>query len=230
MTVIVLLAAGLPAVEARAADDRPNIVMILADDLDARTTPVWDYLPLTASLLRDRGVEFTNSFAPMPICCAARSSLLTGRYGHNTGVLTNSGEVGGFESFVANGNEERTLAVALQAAGYRTGMAGKYLNGLENAPEHIPPGWEDWNAGVTQSLYTGYRYRLNENGTQVQYGFAPEDYATDVIAGKSTQFLAAAARDDRPFFWYAAPTAPHFPLPAAPRHQSTSPFTPARIG
>ncbi|MBJ8344747.1 sulfatase-like hydrolase/transferase [Antrihabitans sp. YC2-6] len=213
-----LAAAGLTASAHAQPDQRPNIVLILADDLDNTATPVWEAMPLTAALIRDRGMEFENGFAPMPICCAARASILTGKYGHNTGVLTNGGEVGGFDAFRDNGNEQATIATYLHDAGYRTGMAGKYLNGLEHDRGHIPPGWDDWNAGVDNLLYTGYGYTLNENGRQVRYGVRPQDYQTDVIARKSAEFITDSARDGRPFFWYAASTAPHFPLPAAPRH------------
>ncbi|MGW4066816.1 sulfatase family protein [Nocardia grenadensis] len=199
-------------------DQRPNVVVILTDDLDSAATPVWQAMPRTAALVRDRGVEFTDAFAPMPICCAARAAILTGRYGHNTGVLTNSGEVGGFETFRARGNESHTIATALHDAGYRTGMAGKYLNGLEDDPAHIPPGWDDWHAGVDNFLYSGYNYTLNENGTFVKYGVAPQDYETDVIRAKSEQFITDAAAAGQPFFWYAASTSPHFPIPPAPRH------------
>ncbi|WP_157108543.1 sulfatase family protein [Aldersonia kunmingensis] len=201
-------------------EGRPNVVMILTDDLDVTATPVWQAMPRTAALIRDRGVEFTEGFAPMPICCAARASILTGEYGHNTGVLTNGGEVGGFEAFRKNGNESHTIATTLQNAGYRTGMAGKYLNGLENDPTHIPPGWDEWNGGVDNFLYAGYNYTLNENGNLVKYGVAPTDYATDVIRAKSERFITDASASGKPFFWYATSTAPHFPLPPAPRHMA----------
>ncbi|MFI7064708.1 sulfatase [Kribbella sp. NPDC050124] len=203
---------------ATAATDQPNIVMILADDLDARTTPYWDAMPKTKALLAERGTTFTNAFAPMPICCAARGSILTGKYGHNTHVLTNSGDEGGYTSFVEHDNEEHTFVKQLHDSGYRTGMAGKYLNGLEEDPTHIPPGWDDWNAGVTKSLYSGYDYTLNENGVMVDYGSDPDDYQVDVIAKKSTDFIADAAADGQPFFWYAAATAPHLPMEAPPRY------------
>ncbi|MEV0379441.1 sulfatase [Nonomuraea sp. NPDC050643] len=199
-------------------DDRPNIVMILADNLDDRTTPYWDAMPKTKALLQRTGLTFTNSFATTPICCAARAAILTGKYGHNSSVLTNFGEWGGFETFEAKGNEDKTFVKRLHDAGYRTGMAGKYLNGLEDSPEHIPPGWDDWNAGVTQSLYNGYNYTLNENGTMVQYGDQPSDYQVDVIADKSTAFIKESAAGGKPFFWYAASTAPHLPMPAPPRY------------
>ncbi|MBB3724158.1 sulfatase family protein [Nonomuraea dietziae] len=205
------------------ADPRPNIVMILADDLDERATPYWESMPKTKALLQDSGLTFTDSFATTPICCAARASILTGQYGHNTQVLTNEGDQGGFAAFVANNgdNESRTFVKHLHDSGYRTGMAGKYLNGLEDHPHHIPPGWDDWNAGVTKSLYTGYNYTLNENGTLVEYGSGPGDYQVDVIADKSVKFIEESAATDRPFFWYAASTAPHSPMSAPPRYAGT---------
>ncbi|MEV6032977.1 sulfatase [Nonomuraea sp. NPDC052116] len=216
---LTLFATGVTATSTRAAtDDRPNVVMILADDLDDRTTPYWDAMPKTKALLQQTGLTFTNSFVTTPICCAARASILTGKYGHNSHVLTNFGEFGGFAAFEANGNENRTFVKYLHDAGYRTGMAGKYLNGLEDSPEHIPPGWDDWNAGVTQTLYTGYNYTLNENGTMVQYGDQPSDYQVDVVAAKSNAFIKESSAGGKPFFWYAASTAPHLPMPPPPRY------------
>ncbi|MFB4279770.1 sulfatase [Nonomuraea sp. MTCD27] len=201
-----------------ATDDRPNIVMVLADDLDERTTPYWEAMPKTRALLQRTGLTFTNSFATTPICCAARAAILTGKYGHNNHVLTNYGEWGGYAAFEAAGNESRTFVKHLHDAGYRTGMAGKYLNGLEEKPGHIPPGWDDWNGGVSQSLYTGYNYTLNENGTMVKYGDKPSDYQVDVIARKSAEFIKESSATGKPFFWYAASTAPHLPMPAPPRY------------
>jgi len=213
--------------------DRPNVVMILADDLDATTTPYWDAMPRTKELLADEGLVFDNAFSPTPICCPARATILTGQYGHNTDVLTNGGEHGGWESFVEGGGEEKSFAVALEDSGYHTMLVGKYLNGIEADPTHIPPGWSEWYGGIDNMLYTGFGYRLNENGTLVQYGTAPTDYATDVIAAKTMDFIhRAEADDDQPFFAYVAPTAPHLPLAAPPRYAdhawqgSTAPRTP----
>ncbi|MGL4174854.1 MAG: sulfatase family protein [Dermatophilaceae bacterium] len=201
-----------------AVDAAPNVVMIVMDDLDQVNTPYWDAMPQTKQLLADRGTVFENAFAPTPICCPARSTMFTGKYGHNTGVLTNSGDFGGWEQFVANGNEENTFATDLQAAGYRTGLAGKYLNGIEDDPTHVPPGWNEWYGSVDTNFFDGYGYSLNENGTIVQYGDAESDYVTDVMAAKSTDFIRRAAEGDTPFLWSVNPSAPHYPLPPAPRH------------
>lgn len=65
---------------------RPNIVVILTDDQDVTmggTTP----LKAARHLIAESGAEFTNAFATTPICCPSRSSVLTGRYLHNTGTV-----------------------------------------------------------------------------------------------------------------------------------------------
>lgn len=198
---------------------RPNIVMVLVDDLDATTTPYWDAMPRTKQLIADQGLVFDNAFAPTPICCPARASILTGQYGHNTDVLTNGGEHGGWGSFVAHGGEDRAFPLALHGSGYRTMLAGKYMNGYEAAPDHVPPGWDEWYAGTDNMLYTGYGYKLNENGVSHQYGYSPADYATDVLSKKTMDFIdRAEANDGQPFFAYVAPTAPHLPLVAPARY------------
>jgi N-acetylglucosamine-6-sulfatase len=236
---LLLIAAPHPSAIAattttNASNTHPNIVMILSDDLDDRISPYWeratskgldDPLKKTRALLVDKGVRFVNAFAPTPICCPARATLLTGLYGHNTGVLTNGGPYGGWQTFLAKGNEQKTVAVQLQAAGYKTALYGKYLNGIDSDPGHIPPGWNDWQAFVDNISYVGYGYTMNENGQMVRYGGpqqkAPDggdNYSTDVISRKAVAFLnQAKASPSQPFFLYLAPTAPHLPLPPAPR-------------
>jgi len=217
-----LLLSMLCALPALAADQRPNIVLILLDDLDATTSPYWDALPKTRSLLQARGMTFDAAFAPTPICCPARSTILTGKYGHNTGVLTNGGDQGGWGTFYKNGNEAHTLAVWLHDVGYRTALIGKYLNGIEAEPTHIPSGWSEWYGAVDNLFYFGYGYTLNENGTLVRYGNAEADYNTDVVATKAVDFIRRATVADaerQPFMLYVAPSAPHLPLPPARRHR-----------
>jgi len=74
---------------------------------------------------------------------------------------------------------------------------------------------------------------MDENGTAVQYGTAPTDYSTDVLANKAVQFIDQSAQDpSKPFFAYVAPTAPHLPLGPPPRYasnqwsQATAPHLP----
>jgi len=204
----------------RAASGRPNFVLILTDDLDATTTPYWKVLPKTKRLLADRGLTFTNAFGPTPICCPARTTILTGKYAHNTGVITNGGDHGGYATFNRNGNEQHTVALQLQRAGYRTALIGKYLNGYADDPTHVPPGWTEWYGAPSNTFYNGYDYTLNENGTLVKYGHAPADYSTDVVGRKALAFIDHSAAAGSPFFLYLASTAPHLPLGPPPRYKN----------
>ena len=65
-------------------------------------------MPFVKKLLFENGTHFTHAFAPSPICCAARCQLLTGLYGHNNGVLTNSGKYGGYKAFTKPYNQNNT--------------------------------------------------------------------------------------------------------------------------
>jgi arylsulfatase A-like enzyme len=199
------------------ADDRANIVMIVVDDLDQLITPHWDAMPRARELLAGKGTTFTNSFAPDPVCCPARATILAGKYAHNTGVYDNTPPDGGHETFKQRG-EDDTIATRLRSAGYTTGFLGKYLNGYEEDPTHVPPGWSEW-FGLAEGFYKGFDYTVNHNGTIESYGDAEADYQTDVISRQSERFVEEAeADDDRPFFLVVAPTVPHIPLPPAPRH------------
>jgi len=191
----------------------PNIVVILADDLDALITPTWDAMPKTAARVRDQGLTFTRAFTASSNCCPSRAALLTGEYPHNNGVLTNVGAThAGWSAFQAGGAETRTVARVLHDGGYRTLLAGKYMNGYEPATA-VPPGWDEWYAAADTDTYIGYNYTLNENGTPVHYGVTSADYITDVLAAKAVDFIdRAEANDAQPFLAYLTPTAPHWPL------------------
>lgn len=208
---------------------KPNFVVFMVDDLDATVTPTWDVMTKTKKLIADRGLRFANALSPDPICCPARSSTLTGQFAHNTGVLTNAGPQGGAGTFVRNGGEERTFPLLMQRAGYRTMLAGKYLNGMDETPTRIPPGWTEWFGTPDFSFYFGYNFRLNENGTLRWYRTNATDYSTDVVARKTMDFIHRAEADDsRPFMAYVASTAPHIPLPPAPRHLN-NPYRRAKL-
>jgi arylsulfatase A-like enzyme len=193
---------------------RPNFVVVVVDDMDAITMPLWDALPKTKAAIGDRGTTFTRAFAPDPNCCPARATLLTGKYPHNTGML----EFTWYTNFVASGAQNDTVATRLHDAGYRTGFAGKYLSGYEQDPSAVPPGWDDW-FGLAGSISTGYDYQANDNGTLRSFGTAVTDYQTDVLAQQAVEFLEASEADDeQPFFMMLNPTAPHASIPPAARH------------
>ena len=212
--------AAQPAASVRAgtASRRPNIVFVLTDDL---SMDLLRFMPQVQALAT-RGATFDNYFVTDSLCCPSRSSIFTGRYPHDTGVFTNSGPDGGFGAFYANGNEQTSFNVALQQAGYRTAMMGKYLNGYLQgpgrspvAPTYIPPGWNEWD--VAGWGYPGYDYPINVNGTVRQFGQAPRDYLTNVITRRGTSFIDASANAHKPFFLELSTFTPHTPYVPAPQ-------------
>jgi N-acetylglucosamine-6-sulfatase len=209
----VLLTTACAAPAAR-ADSRPNVVLILTDDLSNDLMP---YLPHVQELQK-AGMSFTNYTVTDSLCCPSRASILTGRFPHNTGIFTNTGTDGGYDAFQARGEESQTFAAALQQAGYRTALMGKYLNGYEPT-DAVPPGWSEWD--VAGNAYAEFNYDLNENGNVVHYGSDPADYLTDVLSGKATAFLESAAAQQSPFLLEVATFAPHRPYTPAPADQDS---------
>src|SRR5215212_1204840 len=202
--------------EAESPAGRPNILFVLADDLDYASA---FKMPEIRSRLIEEGASFEKAFVSHSVCCPSRATILTGLYDHNHGVLSNGPPDGGFQKFVSEGHEEDSIAVGLQEGGYRTAYFGKYLNGYsgeENAT-HVPPGWEEWYGELER--YEPYDYQINENGEEVSYGSEPEDFYTDVLSEQATKFVRSAAPEEQPFFAYVAPIPPHSPATPAERHE-----------
>nr|WP_322681677.1 sulfatase [Nostoc sp. DedQUE03]MDZ7977172.1 sulfatase [Nostoc sp. DedQUE03]MDZ8044026.1 sulfatase [Nostoc sp. DedQUE02] len=238
LVVNVLLSAPQKAF---AQTSKPNIVFVLVDDMDADTINIAPekYAPHIKSLLIDKGVTFPNFFVDVSLCCPSRTSILRGQYAHNTGVLNNSRDEGGFQQAHKNKLEQETIATSLKANGYRTALIGKYLNGYpdtvrdddDKIPDtYVPPGWTEWYSPMEKGKnknkakgygnpYTQYGYTLNQKGRLVKYGNNPEDYGTDVYTGFARNFIKNSARDNKPFFLYFAPFNIHSPYTSADRYK-----------
>jgi arylsulfatase A-like enzyme len=215
---------------ATVGQQRPNIVFVLTDDLSINLLP---YMPQVQALAR-RGMTFENYFVSDSLCCPSRSSIFTGEFPHDTGVFTNAGSDGGIKAFFAHGDEQRTFNVALQRAGYRTAMMGKYLNGYLQGPARspiadtaVPPGWNEWD--VAGWGYPEYDYTLNENGRLRHFGHRPRDYLTNVLTRRASAFVNSAARGAQPFFLELATFTPHSPYVPAPRDAHRFPHLKAPI-
>lgn len=217
------------ALVAEATTTRPNVVIVLADDLDSHSLNRMvniGMMPRLKSAVIDQGTQFANSFVTTSWCCPSRATLFTGLYSHNHHVYTNSRPLGGVQRF----DDSSTLALWLQRSGYRTGLVGKYFNnyGADNNPDtpvddpgYVPPGWSDWQGLMDKDAdgmraFQMYNYTINDNGRLVTHGTAATDYQTDVIARRARQFINDSERinDAQPFFLLVAPTAPHLELPS----------------
>jgi N-acetylglucosamine-6-sulfatase len=191
------------------------MIFVLTDDLDYTSA---QQMPNLRSLMIEEGASFENAFTSQSLCCPSRATIMTGQYAHTNGIKGNKLPDGGFRKFRDEGLEEDTIATHLQEEGYRTAYLGKYLNEYgEDDPTHVPPGWNEWYGKLNEQKL--YDYRINENGEVVSYGGETEDFFTDVLSDKATDFVRRAASEDKPFFAYVAPTAPHGPATPAERHK-----------
>ena len=205
---------------------RPNFVFVLTDDLSWNLV---SHMPHVLALQK-AGTTMSRYYVVDSLCCPSRSAIFTGEYPHDDGVFTNVGSDGGYAAYDQNGDQSRSFAVALQKAGYRTAMMGKYLNGY--MPKGDPPalGWDVWD--VAGAGYGEFDYGLNENGKLYHYGHKASDYLTDVLASKASSFISSSASSGKPFMLEVATFAPHAPFTPAPRyaHAATGvayPKTPA---
>src|SRR6187455_937332 len=134
-----LLLAAVPPAERspRASEGKPNVILILADDLGAECLNSYggtSYKTPNLTALAKSGLQFQNCFAT-PLCSPSRVELMTGRYGFRTG-WTQLIESGTDEYF--DPKKEKTFGAMMKEAGYATGLAGKWqLAQFEKHPDHV---------------------------------------------------------------------------------------------
>jgi N-acetylglucosamine-6-sulfatase len=196
------------------APAKPNLVVVVTDDLDYPTAAA---LPRLSDLVANQGIAFTRAYVAQPLCGPSRASILTGQYAHNHGVVDNEAPQG----FVAfRSHEAQTIATWLKAAGYRTSLVGKYINAYARgaADAYIPPGWDDWYAHLEDTQDERYwNYSVNDNGNVLTYGSQAEDYSVDAETRRAVSFIRGSAGRPEPLFLYLAPEAPHVPANYAAR-------------
>ena len=219
--MLIFLATGCGAVaDAQVTTDRPNnIVFILADDLDKRllTSHLSDYPNIQA--LAAHGVTFNNAFVTNALCCPSRSTILTGQYSHNHGVMHNDPPDGGAPAF--RPMEDKALPVWLDNAGYATGYVGKYLNNYNGT--YAPPGWDEWKGRVVGLPYLG---KDQVEGFGMDGKNAEGRTHTQVFADEAVSFVRQRA-GATPYFLFVSPYAPHDPGVHADRYDTL--FSDARL-
>ena len=207
---------------------RPNILLILADDLGYSDLGSFGGEINTPTLdqLATEGLQMTGMYAS-PTCSPSRSMMMSGTDNHLAGLGTMAEALQpfqkgmpGYEGYL--NQNSYSIAELLKAGGYHTSMVGKWHLGLE--PDQAPSqrGFENSFAllegGATHfkpasqnpSKIEDVHYR--ENGQSVQ---VPDDfYSTDFYTDKLISYLKNTSKDGKPFFAYAAFTAPHWPLQA----------------
>ncbi len=194
------LAVGFWSCFSGLADTRPNILFIMSDDHAAHAISAYgskvNQTPALDRLARD-GVRFNDCFCVNSICTPSRATILTGKYSHLNGVPT-------FNRFDGS---QPTVAKYLQAAGYHTGMIGKWHLGSQ------PTGFDDWIILPGQGVYHDPAF-LDRDGKRVIQG-----YVTDVITDLAIDFLKNRPKD-RPFFLMCHHKAPHRPWEPDEAHRA----------
>jgi arylsulfatase len=217
--VVLFCLSALPA----RAEDRPNIVVILVDDMGFSDIGCYGGEIETPNLdaLAKGGLRFSR-FYNTGRCCPTRAALMTGLFSHQSGVghMTGDFKLPGFRGAL---NEQCvTIAEALKPAGYFTAMSGKWHLGEKDGQRPISRGFDRYygtttggvfydltSTGKTRELFLDDTLLANHNA-DLPEGF----YSTHAFTDYAVQFIDEAREADKPFFLYLAHIAPHFPLQA----------------
>jgi arylsulfatase A-like enzyme len=176
-------------------EDRPNVLIVLTDD--QRESGTLARMPAVRQWFRQGGVRYPQSFTPIPVCCPARASMMTGQYSHNHGVKTNRRGASGIGAL----QQETTMQSYLQEAGFRTGIFGKYLNRWDLDLD--PPHFDDW--AILNKGYHGAEFNVGGDARTV-------GYSTTFIERQALRFLnESESADQDPWLMYVTPFAPHWP-------------------
>ncbi|MEO8354161.1 MAG: sulfatase-like hydrolase/transferase, partial [Chthoniobacteraceae bacterium] len=211
-----------------ASAQRPNIIIILGDDMGYSDIGCFGGEIQTPNLdaLAAGGIRFTQ-FYNMARCCPTRASLLTGLYPHQAGI-GHMTEDRGFDGYRGVLNDRCvTIAEALRPAGYRTFMTGKWHVTRNDGPRSdqtcwpVQRGFDKFYGTITgagsyydpTTLCRQNTFITPDNDADYQ---PATYYYTDAISDNAIQFLSEhrAESPDQPFFLYLAYTAAHWPLHA----------------
>lgn len=182
----------------------PNILVIVADDMGWGDLSVHGnrgvQTPHIDSLARD-GQELKRFFVS-PVCAPTRAEFLTGRRHQRSGCLAT---MAGRDRIDL---EESTLAEDLRAAGYATGVFGKWHNGAQGAYHPMARGFDEFTGFTCGHLATNYEAPLERNGERIQStGYVP-DFCTE----EAMSFMEERAKSSAPFFCFVPLNTPHEPL------------------
>lgn len=212
------------------AEDRPNIVVLFADDMGFSDIGSFGSEIETPNLdrLASNGLRYTH-FYNTGRCCPSRASILTGLYSHQADIGHMAGDLGvkGYRDRLSF--DSLTMAEVLGASGYHTIMTGKWHLGWRDEGSPTARGFQHFygTRGYIDSYYTivprteiylGEELVLPVTETPVNH-LKPEEewYTTDVFTDYALHFIDEVRKqDEKPFFLYLAYNAPHFPLHGKP--------------
>ncbi len=200
----------------QAAVLKPNILMILVDDLgygDLSSYGAKDLRTPNIDRLVTAGMRFDNFYANCPVCSPTRASLLTGRYPDLVGVP------GVIRTHITNNfgylsQHAILLPTLLKKAGYHTAIVGKWHLGLASPNTPNERGFDHFHGFLGDMMDDYYNHRrhgfnyMRLNNKQID----PKGHATDLFTQWAIDHIRQRAKSEKPFFLYLAYNAPHTPI------------------
>jgi arylsulfatase A-like enzyme len=205
------------------AADKPNVIVILADDLgyqDVGVNGCRDVPTPHIDSIAKSGVRCTDGHSNHSFCAPTRAAFLTGRYQHRFGFEYNSGPAASTPENYGLPKTEQTLAERLKGMGYRTGMVGKWHLGIKDGLQPHQRGFDEhygFLGGSRAYIPSPNADQMIRNGQPVE---EPE-YTTDAFADEAVRFIKN--QDQRPYFLYLAFNAIHGPMQALDRYKARFP-------
>ena len=207
LALFVILLVSLSAGIANAAA-RPNIVLVMADDMGWGQTGYYNHPVLKTPHLDAMalaGLRFDRFYAGAPVCSPTRASVLTGRSNMRTGVESHG---------YALRRQEQTIVSALRKAGYATGHFGKWhLNGMRGpgvpmfASDTHHPGVFDFGQWLSVTNFFDRNPIMSREGKFIEF----EGDSSEIIVTEALKFIGAQAAEKKPSFtviWYGTPHSP----------------------
>lgn len=172
-------------------------------------------MPNLSERLKRGGLTFEQHVAALPVCGPSRSSLLAGRYPHNTGYVDNC-DGASIKSWEAKQND--TIGRWLSKSGYHTALLGKYVNCMEMS---VPSGWSHWGGfrggPNTYSSYNATMYNVDfdqadtdQPPAEVTWQSMTGIHQADFLGGKVIDQARTALAAGLPFFVHVTPVLPHW--------------------
>jgi len=202
--------------ESSARHNKPNILVIFADDLgygDLSSYGATDLQTPNIDKLVASGIRFDNFYANCPVCSPTRAALLTGRYPDLVGVP------GVIRTHIANNwghldPKAVLLPQLLKKAGYHTAIVGKWHLGLSSPNKPNERGFDHFHGFLGDMMDDYYNHRRHGfNYMRLdEKEIDPEGHATDLFTQWSIDYIAQRAKSKQPFFLYLAYNAPHAPI------------------
>jgi arylsulfatase A-like enzyme len=195
LIVIACLLIPFPSSSATVTEDpgvtRPDIIVVMVDDLGAIDERILSRLPNIKSLWIDGGLRFDSAYSETPLCCPGRASFLTGQHTRTHGVVAQQAKLL---------DPSMTIATVLHDSGYWTAQVGKYLNGANALADKTPPGWD--HVAMLEWVPRSSKWWVENVPTTVGFD---DRFTLDT----SVAWLRSAPQS-QPVFMWVNPRAPHW--------------------